>query len=175
MKHKYVIGLDGSGLDELATGIEEYAKWIVDRANTLLQKLADYGLTIANAGFDSAVYDGTNDFSVDFEERGNNIKAIVAVGATVLFVEFGTGVTYPDNHPEAAKHGMVRGGYGKGKGKSPTWGYYGDPGSNGYIHINERGESVVLTHGNPANMPMYNAVKQIEEDFKELALGVFSD
>ena len=41
-----------------------------------------------------------------------NKIAVVAVGSATLFIEFGTGVKYPDNHPEAAEHGMIRGGYG---------------------------------------------------------------
>lgn len=175
MKKKFIIGIDGSGWDDFQKGVEEYAKWLQERSNLLLKRLTDYGVTIADAGFQSAIYDGTNDVSVKFEDREQTVKAVVAVGGSALFIEFGTGIMYPDNHPEAAKLGMIRGEYGKGHGKQRTWGYFGEPGSNGYVHTTKRGGSVVLTHGNPANMPMYNAVKQIEQDIERIAREVFSN
>ena len=81
----------------------------------LLERLTQEGYEVASAGFASAEYDGTNDVTVSVEDRGK-IKAVVAVGGTVLFIEFGTGVTYPDNHPEARDLGMERGEYGHGRG-----------------------------------------------------------
>ena len=92
----------------------------------------------------------------------------------MLFIEFGTGVIYPDDHPEAAEHGMTRGSYGKGRGKQKAWGYYGDSGTNGEVKINKKGREVVITHGNPANMPMYETAKELEERLGELAKEVFS-
>lgn len=173
MKHSYKIGLDGSGIDDFLRGIEEYKEWLKSRTQVLLQRLADEGYQIAAAGFQNAQYDGTNDSAVSIETRGENARAVVAVGSAVLFIEFGTGVTYPDNHPEAAEHGMVRGGYGQGKGQQATWGYYGEAGTNGEIRKNTPKGQLVLTHGNPANMPMYEAVKQLKERLPELVKEVF--
>ena len=55
-----------------------------------------------------------------------------------------------------------------------AWGYYGDPGTNGEVKINKKGRKVVITHGNPANMPMYETAKELEERLGELAKEVFS-
>ena len=87
----------------------------------------------ASVKFSQAVYDGTNDVSVTVEPRGNNVRAVVATGGATLFIEFGAGVTYPDDHPEAEELGMKRGAYGQGHGKQHSWGYYGDPGTNGVL------------------------------------------
>lgn len=133
-----------------------------------------HGYDIASAKFESAVYDGTNDTKVKTEERDGRTAAVVAVGASVLFIEFGTGVMYPDNHPEAARNGMVRGAYGKGCGKQRTWGYYGDSGTNGVEKTNPKtGNTVVLTHGNPANMSMYDTVKELSDRLPALVKEVF--
>lgn len=180
MKHNYTIGLDGSGIDELLRGIKEYEQWLTEKAKLLIQRLSDRGIEVANAGFSAAVYDGTNDFHVSFEDRGELTRAVIANGATVLFVEFGTGVVYPDSHPEAGENGMVRGAYGKGYGNQQTWGYYGDAlGTAGWYAKNKDGSikdpHVVLTHGNPANMPMYNAVKLLEQEFESIVQEVFAD
>lgn len=173
MSKVYTVGLDGTGLDELISAIENYPKWLESRIPILLNRLTDEGVQIARTGFERAAYDGTNDVSVGFENRGEHTRAVVAVGATVLFIEFGTGITYPDTHPEAAANGMTRGGYGKGKGNQPTWGYYGDPGTNGVVSKETERGTLVLTHGNPANMPMYEASKQLRERFTAIVREVF--
>lgn len=172
MKHKVVTTLSPSGVQHMIDSVREYREWIKSGCARLLERLTQEGYEVASAGFASAEYDGTNDVTVSVEDRGK-IKAVVAVGGTVLFIEFGTGVTYPDNHPEARDLGMARGEYCQGRGKQSTWGYYGDPGTNGTV-VGERDKgTLVLTHGNPANMPMYNSVKELELRLGEIIKEVF--
>ena len=128
----------------------------------------------ASVKFSQAVYDGTNDVSVTVELRGNNVRAVVATGGATLFIEFGTGVTYPDNHPEARDRNMKRGEYGQGHGKQQSWGYYGEPGTNGVLKEKKNGGIVVITHGNPANMPMYETKKELQFQLTQIAKEVFS-
>ena len=168
------VPLSQRGIDTLLREIESYTVWLKERSQVLLDRLAQAGFEVASARFAKAVYDGTNDASVSLETRSEGVRAVVAVGASVLFIEFGTGVTYPDNHPQAAELGMKRGEYGKGHGKQSSWGYYGDPGTNGVIKTKKDGSTVVITHGNPANMPMYETVKELEAMLPELVKEVFS-
>lgn len=172
MKHKVVTPLSPSGVQQMIDSVQEYREWLKNGCTRLLERLAQEGYEVASAGFADAAYDGTNDVTVSVEDRGK-IKAVVAVGGTVLFIEFGTGVTYPDNHPESKELGMVRGEYGKGHGKQSTWGYYGEPGTNGTVAGERAKGTLVLTHGNPANMPMYNAVKELELRLGEIVKEVF--
>lgn len=174
MKRVVKVPLSVAGIDRAIQAVEEYRSWLKERTALLLDRLAQESFEIASARFTKAVYDGTNDTSVSVEERPGGVRAVVAVGASVLFIEFGTGVTYPDSHPEAAAHGMKRGGYGKGHGKQSSWGYYGDPGSNGVVKTKENGKSVVITHGNPANMPMYETVRELRERLPVLVKEVFA-
>lgn len=168
------VPLSQRGIDTLLREIESYTVWLKERSQVLLDRLAQAGFEVASARFAKAAYDGTNDASVSLETRGDGVRAVVAVGASVLFIEFGTGVTYPDNHPQAAELGMKRGEYGKGHGKQSSWGYYGDPGTNGVVKTKKDGSTVVITHGNPANMPMYETVKELEAMLPELVKEVFS-
>ena len=168
------VPLSQRGIDTLLREIESYTVWLKERSQVLLDRLAQAGFEVASARFAKAAYDGTNDASVSLETRSEGVRAVVAVGASVLFIEFGTGVTYPDNHPQAAELGMKRGEYGKGHGKQSSWGYYGDPGTNGVIKMKKDGSTVVITHGNPANMPMYETVKELEAMLPELVKEVFS-
>lgn len=160
--------------DSLIRKIEDLGNWQSDRAIVFADRLAQEGMEIASVKFSQAVYDGTNDVSVTVEPRGNNVQAVVATGGATLFIEFGTGVTYPDNHPEAGELGMKRGEYGQGHGKQHSWGYYGDPGTNGVLKEKKNGGFVVITHGNPANMPMYETVKELQDRLTEIAKEVFS-
>ena len=168
------VPLSQRGIDTLLREIESYTVWLKERSQILLDRLAQAGVEVASARFAKAAYDGTNDASVSLETRGDGVRAVVAVGASVLFIEFGTGVTYPDNHPQAAELGMKRGEYGKGHGKQSSWGYYGDPGTNGVVKTKKDGSTVVITHGNPANMPMYETVKELEAMLPGLVKEVFS-
>ena len=70
--------------------------------------------------------------------------------------------------PESPFHGKGR------KGKQHSWGYYGDPGTNGVLKEKKNGGFVVITHGNPANMPMYETVKELQDRLTEIAKEVFS-
>ena len=168
------VPLSQRGIDTLLREIERYTVWLKERSQVLLDRLAQAGFEVASARFAKAAYDGTNDASVSMETRSEGVRAVVAVGASVLFIEFGTGVTYPDNHPQAAELGMKRGEYGQGHGKQSSWGYYGDPGTNGVVKMKKDGSTVVITHGNPANMPMYETVKELEAMLPELVKEVFS-
>lgn len=168
------VSLSQRGIDTLLREIESYTVWLKERSQVLLDRLAQAGFEVASARFAKAAYDGTNDASVSMETRSEGVRAVVAVGASVLFIEFGTGVTYPDNHPQAAELGMKRGEYGQGHGKQSSWGYYGDPGTNGVVKMKKDGSTVVITHGNPANMPMYETVKELEAMLPDLVKEVFS-
>ena len=168
------VPLSQRGIDTLLREIESYTVWLKERSQVLLDRLAKAGFEVASARFAKAAYDGTNDASVSLEMRSEGVRAVVAVGASVLFIEFGTGVTYPDNHPQAAELGMKRGEYGQGHGKQSSWGYYGDPGTNGVVKMKKDGSTVVITHGNPANMPMYETVKELEAMLPDLVKEVFS-
>lgn len=168
------VPLSAAGIDTLIKATREYKTWLENCTEVLLDRLAADGVETASVRFAKAVYDGTNDVSVSVENRGKGVRAVVAVGQSVLFIEFGTGVTYTDNHPEAAELGMNRGEYGKGHGKQNSWGYYGDPGTNGKARETASGKTVVITHGNPANRSMYETVKELEQRLREIAREVFA-
>lgn len=175
MKKRVIkVSLNEQSIDRAIKELDNYKKWLVDKTKEFLKALADEGVQIASAKFAKAVYDGTNDVSCSVEERGENKIAVVAVGSATLFIEFGTGVKYPDNHPEAAEHGMIRGGYGYRLGRlEKGWRYTGDPGSNGEIITEGKHAGQVHTYGNPANMCMYQTVRELQEKFEEIARRVY--
>lgn len=178
---KIKVPLTQKGIDNLIKEIRAYQKWLTDCTKQFIDELGKQGVDVASAKFDKAVYDGSKDVSVHVETRENGI-AIVAIGQSVLFIEFGTGVRYADNHPQKPAGIAARGTYGKGHGKQQTWGFNGeDLGSNGKFatvrtkngDIAEKIPHIVLTHGNPANASMYNTIKDIKEIFYQTAKRVY--
>lgn len=173
MKRKYVIGLDGSGIDETLDGIEQYRQWIVRKTDELSKRLADLGATAASLHFSRAIYNGTNDFEITVEPRGQGVYAVRANGDTVLFVEFGSGlIGY--GHPEVGEYGP--GTYpGKGHWDDPKGWWYptDDPGE--IRSTNKAGQGYAHSYGNPPNAPMYNTVKELEQEIVRVAKEVFSD
>lgn len=59
-----------------------------------IAKDVDRQTVLTMNGFASAQYDGVNDVVVSME-TGNNVWSITASGEAVLFIEYGTGITYP--------------------------------------------------------------------------------
>ena len=168
------VQLNEASINRAIKELEDYKKWLLSKTKEFLKALADEGVEIANTKFAKAVYDGTNVVSCSVEERGDGKVAVVAVGGATLFIEFGTGVKYPDNHPEAGEHGMVRGGYGYHLGRLENgWRYTGNPGSNGEVITEGKHAGEVHTYGNPANMCMYLTVRELQDKFEEIARRVY--
>lgn len=148
----------------------QYRKSIPYKVKRFLNYLSELGIQTAKLKFDTAQYDGVNDVVVEPVKWVSDTKLqIVASGTTILFIEFGTGITYTEQHPQAGEFGFVRGGYGKGMGKRRGWAYKGETGTNGALLDN----GLVLTHGNPPARAMYGASKIMKAKIREIAKEVF--
>ena len=125
------------------------------------------GALKASLEFSRAIYTGIEDHMIEVIPNGDNCYKVKASGETVLFVEFGTGlVGY--GHPET--HGMTPGSYSETLGK----GHWDDP--NGWWLPREKsGGHSQHTYGNPPNMPMYNTVKELEQELVRVAREVFAE
>lgn len=159
--------------NQVVRSIERYANQLESTTRTFLERLAEIGISSADASFRSASYDGVNDVVVNstpvwVDER---TIAVQASGKAILFIEFGTGVFNPGVHPQANEFGMIRGEYGKGHGKQESWIYVGEPGTNGEVVDSER--SVVRTRGNNANRSMYDAAENMRNEIQRIAKEVF--
>ena len=168
------VSLNENSINTAIKELQQYKQWLINKTYELLNALSEEGIRIASAKFETAIYDGTNDVTCKIEHLEDNSVAIVAIGSAVLFIEFGTGIKYPNSHPEYAKYGMVHGQYGHGLGKLENgWRYTGEPGTNGEIITTGKHAGETHTHGNPANMCLYMTVKELEDKFKQIVSKVF--
>lgn len=162
MKKTYNIDLSDKGIKELQNGLKEYDKWIKKKSDELCKRLAEMGAVKASLNFARGVYTGPEDHTITVEPRDGGY-AVRASGETVLFVEFGTGlVGY--GHPE--EHGM-------GPGTYPGKGHWNDP-KGWYLPKDKQAkDGTKHTYGNPPNMPMYNTVKELEQELARVVREVF--
>lgn len=161
-RKRIVVPLSESGIQKIQDELSVYRKWQEEKARELAERLASLGATVASIRFSRAVYTGQKDVDVSVEELPNGYK-VKADGESVLFIEFGSGVTYGYGHPEAGEFGMGPGTYPDGKG------HWDDP-KGWYLPKSAGGGH---TFGNPPAMPMYEARKAIEQELPRIVKEVF--
>lgn len=153
--------------------LEQYKRDIIRKTDLLRERVAERLAELSQSGFAGAVVDdlfeksgGQRTAQVDVSvEQRDNVTLVIAKGEDAVWVEFGAGVHYNGSagaspHPKGSELGFTIGGYGKGMGKKDVWGFY-------------EGGELRLTHGAPATMPMYNAVKTVCDEIAEIAREVF--
>ena len=164
-------GLSEQELDRAIRELEQYKQYIIRKTELLRKKIAEKLAEEAQSGFTGAIVDdllrgGVKTAEVEVRVNpGDNISVVIAKGKDAVWVEFGAGVYHNGSagsspHPKGTELGFTIGGYGKGRGKRQVWGYRKD------------GE-LKLTHGTPAVMPMYNAMKIVCDEIADIAREVF--
>lgn len=162
-RKKIVVPLSVSGIQKIQDELKEYQRWQQERAKELAERLAVLGGTVASIRFKRAFYKGMMDATVSVVAIPNGYT-VKADGESVLFIEFGAGITYGTGHPEASDFGMGPGTYPDGKG------HWDDP--NGWYLPKSAGGG--HTYGNHPAMPMYEARKQIEQELPRIVKEVFT-
>ena len=145
-----------SDIDLAIREINEYKRDFIRKTEQLREKVAEFIRKDAQSEFNGAILDDLlsggaryADVDVSVSDEGS-VTLVIANGEDAIWVEFGTGVYHNGHsgsspHPKGSELGFTIGGYGKGRGKKETWGFYED------------GE-LMFTHGTPSVMPMYSAM-----------------
>ena len=143
--------------------VRQYKTDLERKEQEFVRRLAEIGVSISSAGFSTADYDGVNDVVVGLQKTENGY-AVVASGKTVGFIEFGTGVRYPEwDGSDVEYTPPPHGSYGKGQGKNP-WGWW-FRGSEGAVAQH--------TYGNMPAEAMLTARNQMIEQVTAIAREVF--
>lgn len=142
--------------------LQQYKKEFLAKEELFVKRLAEIGVSVATTGFATADYDGIKDVVVTLEHQGSR-ASVIASGETVGFIEFGTGVRYPewDNtgmEYTPPKHGT----YGKGFGARPK-GWFFTQGLGSAQH----------TYGNPPAEAMKTARDIMIEKVVQIAREVW--
>jgi hypothetical protein len=157
------MSLSSKSIQEGIKELKAYRKSLDAKKDKLLEELARVGVKEASVRFTTAIYDGVNDSSVTLEPIKDGY-CIKAEGKAVAFIEFGAGVYHNpgEPYPNPRPSGIVGiGEYGKGHGKRQAWGFR-----------DESGE-LVITHGNPAAMPLWYASEEMRNSVRQKFVEVF--
>lgn len=153
---------DSSSIENAIEELEQLKKEVEEGTTNTIKDLTQLGVRMIAENFASAQYSGSKDISVDAKVH-KKTSTIEASGKPVLFIEFGTGITNPDS-PEAraeltSGQPCGHGEYGLGKGSNPQgWSYY-----------SEERQRFYHTKGNPAQIPVYRAKKELVNQLEESA------
>lgn len=153
---------DKKSVSEAVKLLKQYQKDFRTKEELFVRRLAEIGVSVASTGFALADYDGVNDVTVSMTAVGTR-ATVKAYGETVGFIEFGTGIRYPewDNSGMTytpPKHGT----YGKGQGKRPK-GWFFKPSEGALQH----------TYGNPPAEAMRTARDVMVERIVQIAREVW--
>lgn len=156
------LSLDTKSINKAIKELEKYKRDLENKARLVVEKLAFLGATNASLGYSRAITD-TNDVEVTAEWINDTTMQVRASGRELLFIEFGTGITYGYGHPEATQMGYGPGTYPSDKGN------WDNP--NGWWY--SRNGVPKHTYGNPPNPVMYDTKKLLEREAERIVREVF--
>lgn len=168
-------GLSKIEIQRAINEVEKFKIEFQEKVDTYRKRMAEEMAVYASAYFDNSVMDDViggsprkPEVTVDWSDNGK-IAVVVANGEDAVWCEFGAGVYHNGSvgsspNPYGNDLGFTIGSYGKGRGQQKVWGYYTDPDTK---------TGLVLTHGTPASMPMYNAAQDVLRKSVEIAREVF--
>ena len=164
MSKVITLSLTPADMERAIQEIEAFEKYLTEKTNELLQRLAEIGVEVMRVKFGNATYDGTKEVDCSYMQGSDNSSVmVVAVGKSVLFIEFGSGILFPDAHPDPAAAMYPHGSWSESaEGK----GHWDDPNGWYYAHGQK-------SYGNPANMSMYQTIRDLEDRFEEIVRSVF--
>ena len=172
MAKKIKLSLNSKDIQQARRELERIREQLPERTNLLVYKVAKRIEEYARQGFADAIVSdalrgGAKRANVTVTTQSDGtVCTVIADGKDAVFVEFGAGVyhngaTGSSPHPDGKRLGMLIGSYGEGRGKRNVWGYYD-------------GGELILTHGAPAKMPLYNAAQRVAEELQSIAKEVFT-
>lgn len=158
---KISFGLSPNAIKDAVDYLETYKKWVNQKIDELMIRLAAVGLETARVYFQQGATEGNEAPETLVEPIENGFK-IIARGKDVFFIEFGAGDA-AGNHPDAANAPVDT-----------------SPGSYSKINTGEYAKyqswhhkGVKYTELQP-QMPMYHAMREIERNVTKIAKEVFS-
>lgn len=155
--------LDSKSISEAIKQVKQYKRDFEAKEKEFIRRLAELGVSVASTGFAMADYDGVNDVQVTMTQSGGS-AVVTAFGETVGFIEFGTGVKYPEWDASGMEYTPPKHGtYGKGRGKNP----------HGWYFKQSDGASARHTYGNPPAEAMRTARDVMVERVIQIAREVW--
>ena len=170
------VNLSTKSINKAIKELEKYKRDFLKKVDIYRKRLADEiskdaSIRFASSGVNDVVHGGTRQANVTVTVSDNGkISMVIAEGEDAVWCEFGAGVYHNGSvgsspNPYGNDLGLTIGSFGDGHGSQDVWGYYETPGDP---------NTLVLTHGTEATMPMYRAVQSIVPKAVSIAREVFT-
>ena len=154
---------DPSSISRALEMVTRYEKEFARKEEEFVRRLVEIGVSVATVGFSLADYDGEKDVLIAKTQNGSR-AAVIAYGSTVGFIEFGTGVRYPEYDASTTEFKPpAHGTYGKGKGAN----------EKGWFFTPNEGVAGRHTYGNPPAEVMLTARDKMVEQVAQIAREVW--
>jgi hypothetical protein len=165
---------DPKSIDKAIKQLQEYKKDFLAKEQIFIKRLAEIGVSVATSLYEIADYDGDKDVVVEIVNISDTKKAVKASGKTVGFIEFGTGVKYPEWDSSGMQYTPPEHGtYGKGHGANPK-GWWFNGGGGYYDPAKDKsGNLATHTYGNPPAEAMLTARNTMIEQVVQIAREVW--
>ena len=169
------IDLNAASITAAIKELDRFTRELERKNDIMRERIAKLIEGYAQNGFNNSIVDdrlagGGRPAVVTVKTSTENDRTLViADGKDAVWVEFGAGVYHngaagSSPHPNGSELGLTIGSYGPA-GKRKVWGYYENP---------KEKEGLILTHGTPATMPQYKALRTVCEDVINIAKEVFA-
>lgn len=154
---------DSNSIKNAIKQLRQYKSDFLAKEEIFIKRLAEIGVSVARTGFALAHYDGVNDVQVVMAQSGS-MATVIAFGEAVGFIEFGTGVKYPEWDSTGMEYTPPEhGSYGKGQGTRPK----------GWYFSQHTGAKAQHTYGNPPAEAMKTARDVMVERVVQIAREVW--
>lgn len=154
---------DKKSIDAALQKVKQYEKDFQAKEIEFVRRLKETGVSVAEAGFATADYDGVNDVLIAETQNGPR-AVVIAYGETVGFIEFGTGVKFREYDSSTTEYTPPKHGtYGKGRGKNP----------HGWYFKQGEGAAARHTYGNPPAEAMLAARDEMIQRVTQIAREVW--
>ncbi len=154
---------DETSITRAVEQLKQFEREFAEKEKEFVRRLLDIGVSVAETGFSLAEYDGVNDVRITRTQNGSR-AALIAYGETVGFIEFGTGVRYPEYDSSTTEFKPpAHGTYGQGKGANPK----------GWFFNQSEGAAGRHTYGNPPAEAMLTARDVMVERVVQIAREVW--
>ncbi len=162
--------LDPKSIDKAVKQLQEYKRDFLAKEELFVKRLAEIGVAVAKTGFAVADYDGVNDVQVRMDQNGAK-ATVIAWGQTVGFIEYGTGVKFPEwDNSGMAYTPPAHGTYGEGHGANPKGWWFNPHTSGDEPDVKVKGQH---TYGNPPAEAMRSARDVMIERVMQIAREVW--
>lgn len=163
------VNLSQKSIQDAIKQLRQYQNSLKSKNELFVRRLSELGIPVIDQNI--SLSQGDSDKNHSTYIRINNFggysqATLVCEGSDLLFIEFGSGISYntpsgTSPHPKGQEFGYTIGSYGQGNGKNESWVYFADSGE------------WIRSYGTEATMPVYKASVEIMQNIRKIAKEVF--